>query len=150
MGRLPPLAAVCLAGILAGAPVAGWGASFKSVGASKVNLRSGPGTSYPRVYVVNGGYPVKVVDRDNNWLKVKDYEGDAAWVAERLLSDERTLLVIRDLVSVRKGPSTEEPVAFQAERHVLLQYLGRKGSWIHVRHADGAEGWVYAPLVWGD
>ncbi|MGA7144470.1 MAG: SH3 domain-containing protein [Desulfobacterales bacterium] len=26
--------------------------------------------------------------------------------------------------------------------------LNRKGSWIHVQHADGDKGWIYKTLVW--
>ncbi len=150
MGRLPFLLAIgLLSGGLTLASTAGAG-PFKSIDGSKVNLRAGPGTDHERLFVVSRGYPVKVLDRKNGWAKVEDYEGDVAWVAERLLSDRRTLLVVRDMVNIRQGPSTERAVAFKAERNVLLQFLGQKGDWIHVRHADGDEGWVYAPLVWGN
>jgi len=153
-----------LSGVAAGLLVASASAAaeFASIGASQVNLRDGPGTDHPRRWVVSRGYPVQVTERESGWApvqiteresgwaKVKDYQGDEAWVAARLLSDRRTVLVTRKLVNVRKGPSTERGIAFQAQRHVLLQYLGQEGSWVHVRHADGDEGWVYAPLVWGE
>jgi SH3-like domain-containing protein len=125
-------------------------AEYASIGGSKVNLREGPGTDHPRRWVVSRGYPLMVLQRKNGWAKVKDYEGDVAWVADRLLSDRRTVLVTKEIVNVRTGPTTEKPVAFQAERKVLLEYLGQKKNWVHVRHADGDEGWVYAPLVWGE
>ena len=125
-------------------------AAYKSIDGGKVNLRAGPGTDHKRLFVVSRGYPVKVVDRQDGWAQVADYEGDKAWVAARLLADNRTVMVTKELVNVRQGPSTDEAVVFQAERHVLLQYLGEEGDWVHVRHADGEEGWVYAPLVWGD
>ena len=125
-------------------------AEFVSIGGDKVNLREGPGTDQPRQWVVSRGYPLKILERRNGWAKVKDYEDDVGWVAERLLSDNRTVLVTEDLVNVRAGPTTEKPVAFQAENKVLLQYLGQEGDWVHVQHADGDEGWVYAPLVWGE
>ncbi len=125
-------------------------ATYKSIAGSRVNLRAGPGTDHPRRFVVSRGYPLRVLKTRDGWAKVKDYAGDIAWVAERLLSDRRMVLVIKDLVNVREGPSTDEMVRFRAKRHVLFRYLGKQGNWIHVRHADGEEGWIYAPLVWGD
>ncbi|MFA9461429.1 SH3 domain-containing protein [Thiohalorhabdus methylotrophus] len=148
-GRRTPLAVGLVVALLAAVGTA-QAATYKSIDAGKVNLRAGPGTDQPRRWVVSYGYPLQVVETRDGWAKVKDYEGDVAWVSEKLLSDRRTVLVTRKLVNVRAGPGTDHDIAFQAERHVLLTYLGQQGSWVHVRHADGDEGWVYAPLVWGD
>ena len=146
--RSAPLGLLAAALLVPASPVTA--ADFASIDAAKVNLREGPGTDHPRRWVVSRGYPLKVLARQNGWAKVTDYEGDVAWVAGRLLSDRRTVMVTKERVNVRSGPSSDRPVAFQAEHHVLLQYLGQEGNWVHVRHADGDEGWVYAPLVWGD
>jgi len=142
---------LCLAAalLMAAAPAL-QAAEYRSIGASKVNLRAGPGKDSKRLFVVSRGFPVRVMERKDGWARIRDYQGDQAWVYASLLSDQRTVLVTRKLVNVRKGPSTDRAVAFQAQRNVLLQYLGEKGKWVHVRHADGDEGWVYAPLVWGD
>jgi len=147
MRPLPLVVTLVLA--LAAAPVV-HAATYRSIAASKVNLRAGPGKDAKRLFVVSRGYPVRVLEQENGWAKVEDFEGDRAWVFADLLSEERTVLVTKKLVNVRKGPSTQREVAFQAQRNVLLQYLGSEGKWVHVRHADGDEGWVYAPLVWGD
>jgi SH3-like domain-containing protein len=146
--RLAPVGLLLAPLLVLAAPAAG--AEFASIGADKVNLRQGPGTDKPRRFVVSRGYPLKILARQDGWAKVTDYEGDKAWVASRLLSDRRTVVVTKELVNVRSGPSSKRPVVFQAKHHVLLQYLGAEGNWVHVRHADGDEGWVYAPLVWGD
>ena len=142
-----------LLAVLAGAfllPGAVGAATYKSVDGSKVNLRAGPGTDHPKRFVVSRGYPLRVLETRDGWAKVEDYAGDVAWVAERLLSDQRTVMVIKDLVNVREGPATDQPVVFRAKRNVLFRLLGQEGKWVHVRHADGDEGWIYAPLVWGD
>jgi len=125
-------------------------ATFRAIAGSQVNLRAGPGTDHKRLFLVSRDYPVKVLERRDGWAKVEDFEGDQGWVHGDLLAERRTLLVTEDLVNVRKGPSTDHEVAFQAQRNVLLEYLGEERGWVHVRHADGAEGWVHAGLVWGD
>ena len=140
---------LALAALLAAAPAA-QGAEFRSIDGSKVNLRAGPGKDHKRLFQVSRGYPVKVLEQRDGWARVEDFEGDRAWVHGDLLSRRRTVLVVKDLVNVRTGPSTDRGIAFKARRNVLLRYLGREGEWVHVRHADGDEGWVYAPLVWGD
>ncbi|HKJ70898.1 MAG TPA: SH3 domain-containing protein [Gammaproteobacteria bacterium] len=148
--RILPVLSLVVALLVAVAPAAQAASPYRSIDGSKVNLRAGPGKDHKRLFVVSQGYPVRVVERRNGWAEVEDYEGDRGWVFADLLSDRRTVVVIKPLVNVRKGPSTDREVAFKAERNVLLRYLGAKGKWVHVRHADGDEGWVYAPLVWGD
>ncbi|NTU82955.1 MAG: SH3 domain-containing protein, partial [Chloroflexales bacterium] len=47
---------------------------------SAVNLRGGPGTSYPRVSSVGGGAQLALVARYQDWLKVRSADGKSAWV----------------------------------------------------------------------
>lgn len=138
-----------LAALLAWAPAL-QAATFRAIDGSQVNLRAGPGTDHKRLFQVSRDYPVKVLERRGGWAKVVDFEGDQGWVHADLLADRRTVLVTADLVNVREGPATDHEVAFRAQRNVLLAYLGQQGGWVHVRHADGAEGWVHGRLVWGD
>ncbi len=128
----------------------GHAAEYVSIAGERVNLRAGPGLNHTRRWVVSRGYPLKVLKRKDGWAQVRDFEGDTAWVAQRLLSERRMAIVTADLVNIRQQPGTDHPIAFQAERLVLLRYLGRKGDWVHVRHPDGDEGWVHERLVWGD
>lgn len=142
---------LCLALVLCVAAVpAVQAATYRSIAGSKVNLRAGPGKDQKRLFVVSRGYPVRVVERRDGWVKVEDFEGDRAWVHGDLLSADRTVVVTGEVVNIRRGPSTDRPVVFRAKRGVLLRYRGQEGDWVQVRHADGDEGWVYAPLVWGD
>jgi len=149
MRRASEVLILAAALLLAAAPAV-QAADFRSIAGSKVNLRAGPGKDHQRLFQVSRGYPVKVLERRDGWARVEDFQGDRAWVYGDLLSDKRTVLVIKELVNIRKGPSTDRAIAFKARRNVLLDYLGAEGDWVHVRHADGDEGWVYAPLVWGD
>lgn len=138
-----------LAVLLACAPAL-HAATFRAIDGSQVNLRAGPGTDHKRLFQVSRDYPVKVLERRGDWAKVADFEGDKGWIHTDLLADRRTVLVTADLVNIREGPATDQEVTFRAQRNVLLEYLGQEGGWVHVRHADGAEGWVHGRLVWGD
>jgi hypothetical protein len=47
-------------------------------------------------------------------------------------------------------PEDNAPAAFVAAQFVVLEFLGHApGGWLRVRHADGANGYLQAKLVWG-
>jgi hypothetical protein len=48
-------------------------------------------------------------------------------------------------------PEDGAPIAFVAAQEVALELVGQApGGWLRVRHADGADGYLRASLVWGD
>lgn len=144
--RIPWLILLALVAL----PVGAAAADYRSIEAGQVNIRTGPGTDHPRKWVVSEGYPVRVLEERDDWLQVEDYEGDKGWVAAKLVSGERTVIVTRTLVNVRRGPGTDNPVVFQAEGDVILNYVESRSGWVKVRHGQGATGWVHRDLVWGD
>lgn len=58
-----------------------------AVNSSKINVRTGPGTSYAKSPLgpVEKYYSFKVLDIKGEWVKVTDSAFDEAWVARRLL-----------------------------------------------------------------
>ncbi|EWS62991.1 SH3 domain protein [Hydrogenophaga sp. T4] len=58
--------------------------SMVSVKGNVLNMRSGPGTNTEVLWELRKGYPLKVVARQGNWLKVSDFENDRGWVARSL------------------------------------------------------------------
>lgn len=131
-------------------PAGAGAADYRSISAGEVNIRSGPGTDHPRKWVVTQGFPVRVLKEQDRWLRVRDFEGDEGWVAAKLVADRRTVIVTEALVNVRREPDTDHPVVFQAEEGVILEYVDARSGWVKVRHDQGATGWVYHELVWGD
>ena len=47
-----------------------------SVKGDKVNMRSGPGKRFPVVYEYGKGFPLMVITKKGDWVKVKDFEKD--------------------------------------------------------------------------
>lgn len=43
-------------------------------------IRSKPGSSFDVLWRVEKGYPFKVIEQKDRWLKVVDSEGDSGWV----------------------------------------------------------------------
>lgn len=63
-------------------------ADLRRVVASRVNLRTGPGTDHNILATLDRGQTVEVLDtNDQGWLRLRTQPGDrVGWIAERLVS----------------------------------------------------------------
>jgi SH3-like domain-containing protein len=123
-------------------------AHFVRVKVETANLRDGPSLQADPVRYAYENEPLQMVSREGAWLRVRDFDGDSAWIYGPLTDRRPAVIVTRNLVNVRIHPGTDHPIAFTAERLVNLLVLGREGRWVHVRHEVGT-GWVHDSLVWG-
>lgn len=124
-------------------------AEYVSVIKDGVNVRTGPGTSNPVYMELFSGYPLKVIEKKGDWLKVQDFENDTGWIFSSLVESGKTVIVnAKSKANMRSGPGTTNPVVANLERGVVLDTLERKGKWVKVRHQSGTQGWIYAPLLW--
>jgi SH3-like domain-containing protein len=125
-------------------------AQFLSVGENAAVLYDAPSRQAKPLYVVSRHYPVEVIVNLEAWVKVRDHTGALTWVERKLLVEQRTVVVIPPSAEVRQRPEEGAPVAFVAAQNVALELLGTApGGWLRVRHADGADGYLRANLVWG-
>jgi len=138
------LAAVLVLGIAGGARAA----ERYAVTAATANIRSGPGTSYDILWKVERYYPLLVLEKKGSWYRFKDFEGDQGWIHKSLVGKIRTVVVKADKCNVRSGPGTKYAVVFRVDSGVPFRVLEKKGPWLHVRHADGDQGWIHSTLVW--
>ena len=119
-----------------------------SIKVPKANIRSGPGTKYEVIWQVGRYYPVQIIKKTGHWYQFSDYEGDAGWIIDTLLSKQATVITIKDKVNVRSGPATRYPVVFTTEKGVAFKVLKKHRKWIEIQHPDGDRGWIYRSLVW--
>ena len=124
-------------------------AEIVSVKVPKANVRSGPGTKYDVRWSVGKFFPLRVLAKKGNWYRVKDFEGDIGWVYQKLTSKIAAVVVKVRRANVRSGPGTGYRVRFKAERGSAFRLIKKTGNWIHVKHLDGDDGWIYQKLVWG-
>lgn len=122
-------------------------AEFVSVVKDGVNLRSGPTTKNEVLFELPAGYPLKVLARQGDWLKVSDFEEDKGWVYNQLVSETPYVIVKVQECNVRSGPGTGYNKVGSVAREVILKKVDSQGDWIKVTHPK-ITGWVYANLVW--
>lgn len=124
-------------------------ADFRSAADAAVILYDAPSVKARKLYIVNRGYPLEVVVQVEGWLKVRDAAGTLSWVEAKALDNARSVL-LKAAATVRQKPADDAPVAFEAQRDLLLEMVeGANAGWLHVRHRDGTAGYVRAVDVWG-
>lgn len=130
-------------------PTIAWSLDFRSVGEAAV-LYDAPSKHAKPTFVVARYTPVEVVVAMEGWTKVRDSNGDIAWIARQSLSEKRTLMVTAARAEVRAKPDDAAPVVFQCEKSVALDLIeAAPAGWARVRHRDGASGYVRVSKVWG-
>lgn len=129
-------------------------AEMISVKGDKINLRKGPGTKYSILWEYGNGYPLQIVSKKGNWIKVKDFEKDSGWIHKSLLNYNPHVIVkvnrnSDSKINIRKGPGTSNSVVGKAQYGVVFKTLNRKSGWINVEHESGLIGWIKENLLWG-
>ena len=94
-------------------------------------------------------YPLQVLDRKGEYVKVQDKAKDWGWVHESMMTAKRCCAVSIGEANVRMGPGTNFDVECVLVKGVLLEIVSQKGKWLQVKHKDGSAGWISANIVWG-
>lgn len=125
-------------------------AEMLSVKGTSANFRDKPQESAKIKFSADRFYPVEVIEKKNGWAKVKDFEGDEAWVAERLLAKQATVVISADRANIRERPSTSSDVLFKVERGEVFKIEERKEHWIKIVDGRGDGGWIRDDMTWGE
>ena len=142
--RARALAAVLLAVLPAAA------AEYRSIGERAAVLYDAPSTRADRLFIATASYPFEVLVKLDQWTKVRDANGEVAWVENKALSERPTAIVTVPLADVHAEPNTQSPLVFEAYKQVLLEVLAPPaGDWVKVRHRDGQQGFIRVAHVWG-
>lgn len=124
---------------------------YASVMPGLVNWREGPSKEAKKKYEVDHPdyYPLRVLDRQDDYVQIQDFEKDRAWIHHSLLSTKPYCIVTTDKAAVRVGAGEEYDVRFWADRKVVLQVISTQGDWLEVKHMAGSSGWINKDDVWG-
>ena len=127
-----------------------FGAEYRALGERPAVLYDAPSMRADRLFVASGLYPFEVLVKLDQWTKVRDANGEVAWVENSALGSRATVLVTVPLADVRVAPDVKSDLVFEAYKQVILEVLGPPaGEWVKVRHRDGQEGFIRVAHVWG-
>jgi SH3-like domain-containing protein len=123
---------------------------WASLRSNEVNMRVGPSEDYQISWVYHrDGLPLKVVRIREGWRLVRDPDGAQGWVVARLLSPDRTALVVgRGLAAMRDVPGGSGRLLWNAEPGVVGKLGSCEAGWCEF-DVGGRKGWVRQVRLWG-
>ncbi len=131
-------------------PAALSAAEYRALGERPAVLYDAPSVKADRLFVASRYYPFEVLVKLDQWTKVRDANGEVAWVENKALGERQTVLVSVPLADVRAAPSAQAPLVFEAYKQVLLELVEAPSEgWVKVRHRDGQQGFIRTAHVWG-
>jgi len=139
-----------LAAIVAASPLLAGGAEFRALGDKPAVLYDAPSIKADRLFVASRFYPFEVLVKLDQWTKVRDVNGEVAWVENKALGDRRTVIVTVPLADVRAAPNAQSALVFEAYKQVLLEVVEAPADeWVRVCHRDGQQGYIRLSHVFG-
>lgn len=133
---------------LAAVPAAA--AEYRALGERPAVLYDAPSTRADRLFVASRQYPFEVLVKLEQWTKVRDANGEVAWVENGAFGSRATVLVTVPLADVRVAPDVKSDLVFEAYKQVILEVVAPPANdWVKVRHRDGQEGFIRVAHVWG-
>ena len=117
----------------------------------KAHLRSGPGKHNEKLWTVLKYFPLKQLDREGSWLRVKDLDGDIYWIYQTITTKAYMCAVIKNnKTNLRQGPGRNFPQVEWSpqKKYFSMKVLKIKGSWVHTEDSTGDRAWVHRSLVW--
>ena len=122
---------------------------FVSLRAPEVNLRTGPGIRYPIDWVYRRkGLPVEVIDEFETWRRIRDHEGTVGWVHQSMLDGQRRVLVIGELVVLRRSPEPDGDGVARLEPGVSGRLDGCRKRWCQIT-LESFTGWLEHDSLYG-
>jgi SH3-like domain-containing protein len=127
---------------------------YVSLKSDKVNVRRGPNTDQPVVWVFSrAGLPVEIFAESENWRRVRDSEGAEGWVFHSLLSGRRTVLVSpwakgQESVRLHDSRSTGSHIVAELQSGVIGDVVECDGEWCELT-IDEYSGYVEQGKLWG-
>jgi uncharacterized protein YgiM (DUF1202 family) len=117
------------------------------VNTGALNVRSGPGTNYRVIAVLEKGDIVTRIGQSGKWFKVSTSNGADAWVSSKYLTSvDGTVVIPGDSVTmyattgvnVRSGPSTSYSIVGGLDRGDKVTRIGTSGNWTKVVWGNGS------------
>ena len=115
---------------------------------SEVNVRYGPGFSYPIKFKYKKRFlPLKVIDKKENFRKIIDHKNNGGWIHISQLKSPKSLVILENKVLFKKDSYYSKPLV-RIEKGVLVFVKKCKQNWCKVK-TNNYTGWLNTKNVWG-
>lgn len=121
---------------------------FVSLKVSEANVRTGPGTNFPVKWVyISEHLALEVIDKFDNWYKVRDHELQTGWLHKSLVGGSRYFTVIQDNANLYRNPRIGL-VIFKLKKNVRGKIKSCRSIWCNIK-VDKYEGWIEKRNIFG-
>jgi SH3-like domain-containing protein len=122
---------------------------FVSLRSDLINLRVGPGRTYPIEWVLTRkDMPVEIVKEFQDWRMIKLPNDASGWILDRMVTGERHVIVTGAVRVLHRQPDAATEVVAQAQPGVVARLIECRGDWCRIT-ASGYQGWLQRGDVWG-
>lgn len=124
---------------------------FQSTAVPKAVLYDAPSVSAKKIFLLSQYYPVEIIVRLNDWMKVRDAEGGINWIQANQLSSKRMLIVNTNQAELRSAADTHSQLLAHLQKGVSIELvdISQNNGWVKVMHRNGIVGFVLASSIWG-
>ncbi|MBC7946152.1 MAG: hypothetical protein H7X91_13000, partial [Burkholderiales bacterium] len=124
-----------LAFLLAFAAQANAAPEFRSVTENAAVTYDAPSLRARKLSILSRGYPLEIVVSLEGWAKVRDANGELAWIENKAIGEKRIVLVRVPVIDVRQAADDKSAVVFRAEQNVVLDFIEYSApGWAKVAH----------------
>ncbi|MBB4825817.1 N-acetylmuramoyl-L-alanine amidase [Sporosarcina luteola] len=122
------------------------------INTDSINVRSGPGLSYPVIGSLKKGKEVDYLSASDDWLEI-DWNGQTGWIASWLTSPKQSETVLPKTVvskvnslNIRTSPSIGSAILEKMNAGEEAIKTGQEGEWTAITFR-GFEGWVHNEYI---
>ena len=122
---------------------------FLTLRNDKVNLRQGPSFDYPvKIFYKKKFLPVLILDKSDNFRKVRDHENNSGWIHISQLSKKKSAITLDDnLILFSNSTVYSNPIAvIKKGRLVIINKC--KDEWCKISSGE-FKGWLEKKSLWG-
>ncbi|CRK84260.1 N-acetylmuramoyl-L-alanine amidase cwlB [Neobacillus massiliamazoniensis] len=118
----------------------------------QLRVRSGPGTSFRIIGVLNKGQAVTILDQNENWYEIS-FSNQRGWVSTDYINTQTApketqngnngvVTVTADTLSVRKSADLNAAVIGTVEKGQQFTVLQEENNWVKIEYKPGSYGWA--------
>lgn len=111
-----------------------------SVVKDKINVRAGQSFNFEKIFVLNKGDTIVVLDKAFSWYKIQLPSGADSFVSEKYVDSQGK--ITGDRVNVRAAANVEATIIGQVKAGEQLQIVEKQKDWYKVRPIKNSFGWV--------